>query len=141
MANAFVYGTLMAPEVLSLLIKRVPPMKPAYIKGYKRYRVKGQVFPAIVRDTPEAQVAGQVLLGLNDKEFHILDVYESEEYYKETVKSVLEDGTEVDAMVYIWHDKFRPRLEPGAWDYSEWREHRLHQWTSQMSNGTAHPQN
>jgi hypothetical protein len=58
--NAFVYGTLMAPEVLKALINRVPPMKPAVIKGFRRYRVKGQVFPAIVPDLADSQVDGQV---------------------------------------------------------------------------------
>lgn len=59
--TAFVYGTLMAPEVLNLLIKRVPPHKPAKLSGFSRYRVKGQVFPAIVPAAPSSQVSGLVM--------------------------------------------------------------------------------
>lgn len=46
--HAFVYGTLMAEEVLNCLIHRVPTMKPAVLKDFVRYKVKGQVYPAIV---------------------------------------------------------------------------------------------
>lgn len=58
--TAFVYGTLMAEEVLKLLIKRVPAHKPALLPGYARHRVKGQVFPAIIPATPEDKVQGMV---------------------------------------------------------------------------------
>lgn len=45
--SAFVYGTLMAPEVVNMLIKRMPKHFPALLTGYSRHRVKGQVYPAI----------------------------------------------------------------------------------------------
>ena len=58
---AFVYGTLMAPEVVQALIKRVPPMRPAILKGYTRHSVKGVVFPAIIPDSADsAAVHGKV---------------------------------------------------------------------------------
>jgi len=59
--TAFVYGTLMAPEVCLALIKRVPMMKPAKLQGYKRHSVKGVVFPAIIPDDSD-QVQGMVSL-------------------------------------------------------------------------------
>lgn len=54
------YGTLMAEEVLKLLIRRVPPSKPATLSGYSRHRVKGQVFPAIIPATYQDRVTGKV---------------------------------------------------------------------------------
>lgn len=57
---AFVYGTLMADEVVKLLIKRVPPSRPATLAGYSRFRVKGQVFPAIVPSQSDNKVLGKV---------------------------------------------------------------------------------
>ncbi|KAG2493651.1 hypothetical protein HYH03_008167 [Edaphochlamys debaryana] len=56
---------------------------------------------------------------LSDKELHILDVYESEEYYRASVKPVLEDGSEVEADVYVWKEEFRPMLEEAPWSYAE----------------------
>ncbi len=59
--HAFVYGTLMADEVVSLLIRRVPKAQPAVLSGYKRYRVKGQVFPAILPAASEpSKLQGKV---------------------------------------------------------------------------------
>lgn len=59
--TAFVYGTLMAPEVLQLLIKRVPKSRAATLNGYARYRVKEQVFPAIIpAKQSESKVTGVV---------------------------------------------------------------------------------
>eukprot|EP00878_Enallax_costatus_P017780 GHUV01018682.1.p1 GENE.GHUV01018682.1~~GHUV01018682.1.p1 ORF type:complete len:147 (+),score=12.20 GHUV01018682.1:308-748(+) len=135
---AFVYGTLMAPEVLNLLIKRVPPHKPAKLSGYSRYRVKGQVFPAILHSTPQSQVQGMVLMELTPQELHILDVYESEEYYRERVSPELEDGTTVPADVYVWRDEYRSMLD-GAWSYEEWRKLHLHKWIAKLSPGGGHP--
>lgn len=57
---AFVYGMLMADEVLTLLIKRVPRWQPATLSGYVRHRVRGQVFPAIAPATPQDSVKGKV---------------------------------------------------------------------------------
>lgn len=122
--NAFVYGTLMADEVVQLLIHRVPRSKPAALSGYQRYRVKEQVFPAIIPCAPTSKVQGMVLLDLSDRELKILDVYESQEYFRQTVTPVLEDGSEVEADVYIWKNEFRPQLQLGLpdWDYSEFRQ-------------------
>ncbi|GLC34994.1 hypothetical protein PLESTM_000262800 [Pleodorina starrii] len=138
--NAFVYGTLMADEVVRVLIKRVPPSKPAALKGYTRYKVKGQVFPAIVPSTAEAKVEGKVLLDLSDKELEILDVYESEEYYRATVAPVLEDGSETKADVYVWKDQYSHALNPVPWSYEEWRSNHLDAWVSRLTPDGAHPE-
>ncbi|GIL67020.1 hypothetical protein Vafri_20410 [Volvox africanus] len=122
--NAFVYGTLMADEVVKVLIKRVPTSKPAALKGYTRYQVKGQVFPAIVPSTAESKVQGKVLMDLSDKELEVLDVYESEEYYRATVMPILEDGSEIQADVYVWKDQYRHLLLDEEWSFEQFmREH------------------
>lgn len=41
--SAFVYGTLMYPQVLQALIRRVPRMEPAVIHGFQRHPIRGQV--------------------------------------------------------------------------------------------------
>ncbi|WIA13284.1 hypothetical protein OEZ85_006869 [Tetradesmus obliquus] len=125
--TAFVYGTLMAPEVLKLLIKRVPESRAATLKGYARYRVKGQVFPAIIPSTSESKVKGMVLMELSRSELHILDVYESEEYYRATVEPELEDGSTTPADVYVWKDEHKGQLllQQPDWDYSQFMQQHL----------------
>lgn len=59
LGNAFVYGTLMAPEVTQALLSRVPAAKPARLEGFRRHALQGLVFPAIVPD-PQGSVQGLV---------------------------------------------------------------------------------
>ncbi|KAG2493652.1 hypothetical protein HYH03_008167 [Edaphochlamys debaryana] len=68
---------------------------------------------------------------LSDKELHILDVYESEEYYRASVKPVLEDGSEVEADVYVWKEEFSHALGSEPWSYDEWRSKHLVQFAEQ----------
>lgn len=82
----FVYGTLMAPEVLQVLIKRVPRSQPggqpmevwmqvlylaapysleegtARVQGYFRHRIKGHIFPGVQPAGPQDEVSGLVRL-------------------------------------------------------------------------------
>mmetsp|Transcript_30212 Transcript_30212/g.55198 ORF Transcript_30212/g.55198 Transcript_30212/m.55198 type:complete len:151 (-) Transcript_30212:379-831(-) len=137
--NAFVYGTLMAEEVLNVLLKRVPDMKHASIHDFKRFKIKNQVFPAII-PSPGDVVKGMILLNLTDEELNVLDVYEDEEYYRDTVKPVLEEGmTEVEADVYIWKDKFRNLLLPEEWEYDAWRRDHLQEWLDRLGDSGIHP--
>jgi gamma-glutamylcyclotransferase (GGCT)/AIG2-like uncharacterized protein YtfP len=48
MRSAFVYGTLMADEVLLKLLRRVPTTKAATIQNFSRHRIRNAVYPAIV---------------------------------------------------------------------------------------------
>ena len=45
--SRFVYGSLLAPEVLDALLGRVPDRTPATLPGFVRRRIKDAVFPAI----------------------------------------------------------------------------------------------
>lgn len=134
--RAFVYGTLMADEVLRLLLRRVPASRAARVQGLRRCRVRGQVFPAVVPAAAGADdassVRGRVLLGLTPREVEILDVYEAEEYRRERVRATIlaeGEGDEavgaaasgggggdeaavavgdvVEADIYVWRDEFR----------------------------------
>ncbi len=88
MSNVFVYGTLMSEEVVMTLIKRAPKQQPgafcllqaillaiispyaitrlislshaAKIRGYRRHRIKGFIFPAIIPATESDEVNGLV---------------------------------------------------------------------------------
>ena len=55
--NVFVYGTLMYAPVLHALLQRIPSQSKAVIKGFKRYNIRGQVFPGVIQSTPDSQVS------------------------------------------------------------------------------------
>ena len=60
MATVFVYGTLMADEVVRALIHRVPRARPAVVSGYRRHALRGQVFPGTVPAGATDTVTGKV---------------------------------------------------------------------------------
>ncbi|XP_071692187.1 AIG2-like protein D isoform X2 [Rutidosis leptorrhynchoides] len=80
----FVYGSLLADNVVQLLLNRVPQTSPAILNDYHRFSIKGRVYPAI-RPVENKQVTGRVLIGLSATELDILDDYEAEEYDKRVV--------------------------------------------------------
>jgi len=130
-APLFVYGSLMSRSVLRSLLGRVPLAHPAVLHGYKRLRVTGQPFPALVAANPTSvpvTVHGLVLSDLTSSEKLIFDHFEDEEYVKQIVHaSLLEnvqepfdwafdlsmppssdsDGgdTVLDALAYVWTDE------------------------------------
>jgi gamma-glutamylcyclotransferase (GGCT)/AIG2-like uncharacterized protein YtfP len=86
----FVYGSLMSTRVLQALLQRVPAMRPAVLPGFTRYRIRDEVFPAILPSTTQdASVVGVVLVGLNAREREILDFYEDDGYVKQLHSVVL----------------------------------------------------
>ena len=113
--NVFVYGTLMYPDVLKVLLNRVPTNSTAAIHGFRRYSIKGQVFPGVIQSTPESQVQGVLLKGLTPEDMVVFDEFEGDEYRKVAVTPQLPDGSTEEASVYIWQDSLRSYLY-GEWD-------------------------
>lgn len=117
----FVYGSLLADEVVRVLLKRVPDSFPAVLPGYHRFSIKGRVYPAIL-PVENKQVVGKVLVGISAPELHILDVFEDVEYVRDPVEVYREDNLEkVLAYAYVWGNKSDPNLY-GEWDFEEWKQ-------------------
>ncbi|KAL3534714.1 hypothetical protein ACH5RR_003175 [Cinchona calisaya] len=121
--NVFVYGSLLADDVVSVLLSRVPQSSPAILHGYHRFSIKGRVYPAIL-PIENKKVAGKVLLGITPFELHILDEFEDVEYERKIVDVYVMDSSEkLQANTYVWSNKTDPNLY-GEWDFEEWK--RLH---------------
>ncbi|KAL5782858.1 hypothetical protein ACOSP7_007887 [Xanthoceras sorbifolium] len=121
--NVFVYGSLLADDVVRVLLKRVPESSMAVLNNYRRFSIKGRVYPAIL-PVLNTTVTGKVLFGITDPELDILDVFEDVEYQRTTVDvSLMESADKLQAHAYVWSDKNDPNLY-GDWDFQEWQ--RLH---------------
>ena len=127
--SAFFYGTLMAPPVLHRVIwgpsstissstaptptPNPPPhaspllIRPAVLPGYRRHRVRGADYPAIVPCSDDgksegdgksetsdhaAAVRGTLVQGLTDGDIWRLDIFEGGEYKREIDKSTWRSG-------------------------------------------------
>ncbi|KAK4853761.1 hypothetical protein QYF36_014123 [Acer negundo] len=118
--SVFVYGSLLADDVVRVLLKRVPESSSAVLNNYHRFSIKDRVYPAILPVLSKT-VTGKVLLGITDPELHILDVFEDVEYKRTTVDvSLLDNADKLQAQAYVWADKNDPNLY-GDWDFQEWQ--------------------
>ena len=98
--KCFVYGTLMAPEVLKILIGRVPSITtPALLPSYRRHPVNNQVYPAVIPSSSFSSnslssetlpdfvgVQGVLINGLNANEMEVFDWFEDVDYANTIVK-------------------------------------------------------
>ncbi|KAI5673040.1 hypothetical protein M9H77_13404 [Catharanthus roseus] len=121
--NVFVYGSLLADDVVHILLNRVPQYSPAILHGYHRFSIKGRVYPAIL-PLENKKVTGRVLLGITPPELFILDTFEDVEYERKAVEVQLMDSSEkLLAETYVWSNMTDPNLY-GDWNFEEWE--RLH---------------
>ncbi|KAL8267045.1 hypothetical protein R6Q59_004389 [Mikania micrantha] len=122
--TVFVYGTLLANDVVQVLLNRIPQTSPAILHGYHRFSIRGRVYPAIL-PAENKKVTGKVLTGLSAAEIDVLDMYEDEEYDKRVVDVSLLDTSEVlQAYTYVWGNSTDPDLY-GEWDFEEFKESNL----------------
>lgn len=98
--TAFFYGTLIHPAILRRVIGHEGPelqIAPALLLDYTRHRIKHADYPGIVpyeksksifrRDLSreENSVRGTLVTGLTDQDVEHLDVFEGDEYSRDTV--------------------------------------------------------
>ena len=75
----FVYGTLMADEVLLALLGHAPARRAATVRGLSRGCVIGESYPAVMRTGDDScTVKGLLLEGLQPRHLRALDYYEDE---------------------------------------------------------------
>ncbi|AQK68397.1 AIG2-like protein [Zea mays] len=99
--SVFVYGTLMEEEVVRVLLGRAPPSSsPALLPDHRRFSLRGRVYPAILPARAHA-VSGKVIQGLTDRELHVFDMFEDEEYVKTTVEVSLTEWRKVHLKYYL----------------------------------------
>uniref|UniRef100_A0A0A9VPL8 Putative gamma-glutamylcyclotransferase n=1 Tax=Arundo donax TaxID=35708 RepID=A0A0A9VPL8_ARUDO len=142
--SVFVYGSLMAEEVVRAVLKRVPPAAPALLPNHHRFNIKDRIYPAIL-PVESKKVAGMVIMGVTDEELEVLDAFEDVEYTRARVEISLNiskpckpvDSSETMlADTYVWSDAEDPNLY-GEWDFEEWKRLHMKDFLT-MTNGFMH---
>lgn len=126
-SSIFVYGTLCSPAVLRVLLGRVPMLQsPAFLTGYQRHPVIGQVFPGMIPSLdPKIQTTQGVLLqALNSKEMNVLDYFEGDEYERRDV-TVSFQGIMKETQTYVWSNPVAELDIEKEWDYYQFCNEKL----------------
>ncbi|KAJ7958628.1 AIG2-like protein [Quillaja saponaria] len=118
--NVFVYGSLLADDVVRVLLKRIPSSSTAILHDFYRFSIKGRVYPAIL-PVEKKKITGRVLQGITALELDVLDTFEDDEYERSDVEVFFMGSSEKSRVhAYIWSNKNDPNLY-GDWDFEEWK--------------------
>ena len=118
MGHLFAYGTLMCNDIMAEISGS--PLSPvsATLRGYRRMRVKGEHYPALVPDT-DGRVEGVVYLNVSGASWDRLDRFEGEMYSRKSVQVELNDGHTIPAETYVARAEFMDYLVDAEWDFAE----------------------
>ena len=117
--RVFAYGTLMFDEVMEAVVGRRFEGVPARLRGYERYQVLGQSYPAIVRRN-EGVTEGILFRGIDEETLARLDRFEGSSYRREWI--ALDTGE--SAWVYVVAPGKERLLSDEPWNPDDFlREH------------------
>jgi len=116
--NLFAYGTLMCPDIMAEVSGLQRPVTPANLRGYRRLRVTGEDYPALLPDAAGA-VAGVIYQDIPETAWALLDRFEGEMYVRAGAQVELADGTNAAAQTYVINGCFSSCLEEIEWDFAE----------------------
>ncbi|TPX70211.1 hypothetical protein SpCBS45565_g01978 [Spizellomyces sp. 'palustris'] len=124
----FCYGTLMSAAVYCKVVgtASAPLSKPATLVGYRRRQVRGATYPAITPATADDKVEGLVVHVETHDQVRLLDLFESDDYERQTVRVHLA-GEAVDVDVYVWASGDN-LLSKEDWDFEDFLQNRLQEW-------------
>lgn len=130
----FVYGSLLADEVVAALLGRRPARAPASVAGYARFALKDVSYPSATH-TGAGLLSGSLLRGLDDAELSTLDAFEGDEYVSRVVDAELEGGERVSCIVYEWAGG--AERQHGEWSYESWRAQHLNTFVASCERWAA----
>jgi hypothetical protein len=88
------------------------------LKGFSRWSVKGEHYPAIVPDG-KSRVEGVVFRNVPDSAWCRLDRSEGEMYARQVVRIELIDKSDLLAATYVVQPEFLDRLDPSDWNFAD----------------------
>ncbi|CAG8450207.1 9574_t:CDS:2 [Acaulospora colombiana] len=133
----FFYGSLMFPKVLLRVLEGgrqkddgpivVEEGIPATLKGYKRLRVLGASYPALIKDN-DSETQGILIKGLTSGNVSTLDHYEGDQYTRINVEVFPNNSRDrgqsedlISAQTYLWISS-SDFLEDQDWDKEEFEK-------------------
>ena len=106
----------MFDAVWSKVIDTIYKKMGARLYGYRRRKIRGATYPALLPGTEADYVDGIIYLGVSLNDIKILDEFEGEYYQRDMLKCELADGSRADAAVYVFKEEHRDLIEDKEWD-------------------------
>jgi gamma-glutamylcyclotransferase (GGCT)/AIG2-like uncharacterized protein YtfP len=103
----------MVPELMGRVSGFRHPGEPALLHGYRRRRLRGELYPGIVR-WPGDRVEGLLYRGLGTAQLEVLDAFEGATY-RRVVVEVETDARRCMAQAYALRDDCRHLLGDREW--------------------------
>jgi len=122
MADLFVYGTLMCADILKAVAGELPARTKAVLRGYRRFGVRGERYPAIIA-AEGASVEGVVCFDIGEESWRRLDRFEGKMYQRRLVEVKLKDWASTKkAYAYVVGKDFEDRLSPEEWSFEVFKK-------------------
>lgn len=116
----FAYGTLMCPDILSLVCRCEIAGQTAHLEGYQRLRVAGEHYPALVPAKPHSlpsTITGILYRPFPPQLWGLLDEFEGNMYERRPVQVMTSDGSSVEAMTYLCRPESTGLLTSEEWSF------------------------
>jgi gamma-glutamylcyclotransferase (GGCT)/AIG2-like uncharacterized protein YtfP len=114
----------MLPEVMEIVAGQRFAVRPAQLRGWRRRRLHGAVYPAVVPAAGETTV-GVLCEGLDAATLARLDRFEGEPYERRRLRVVPGSGVECEAFVYVLRAARHALLSDEPWDEADFRGRHL----------------
>jgi gamma-glutamylcyclotransferase (GGCT)/AIG2-like uncharacterized protein YtfP len=131
------YGSLMWAEILERVIGRWVVGKPICIHGYRRCRITGATYPAIVPDS-SSQVDCILYEALSARELQALDAFESDEYIRRAVSYCSRNGKEVIGQAWVYVYAGSTSALSGEWDPEHFNQNGKHEFLAEFRGFKEH---
>lgn len=122
--NLFVYGCLLAPEVVERVTGRSFRSEEGVLHGYMGLRLKRSPDAALV-PFPDTQVEGLVYFDVDGESLRRIDVFQGPDFKREEINVQTGSDQWAEAETHVFKLRERRRLTAKSWDETEFREKHL----------------
>jgi gamma-glutamylcyclotransferase (GGCT)/AIG2-like uncharacterized protein YtfP len=131
--HLFCYGTLMFPEVWSVVVQGQYTATTGTIDGYERRAVKAETYPCVIVSTTAERLQGLVYMDVDTADIRRLDLFEGAYYRRVTVPCVLETGNRIEVALYRFRTAYRHLVSDQPWDMEQFKKTGMAQFLAHYS--------
>jgi len=122
--NLFAYGTFLIPEVMYAVTTRKFRFENAILRGYARFKMKGELYPGIIPIT-DAVTKGIIYFDVDELSLERLDAFEGDLYQRTPILAEMKSGEIFNVEAYVIKPKFRNYLSSSEWNIKEFTQKHL----------------